>query len=103
RKRTNADGSSAHCDSTDSEFGFLADMYKAPLGSTPCETAYNAYLAASDTLARQFNGVVPPHGEFIERCGTLPELVQQCLAPRYWRDHRDACDQSTPPPMAART
>jgi hypothetical protein len=74
----------------------LLSAYHAPEGATPCETAYNA-LDALDRASRQRGAptpwtTLPDRATFLQRCGALPPLDQQCLQPRYAAAHHDPCD-----------
>jgi hypothetical protein len=73
--------------------------YSAPDGGTPCETAYNAYVAIDDA-AKQMGGSVPwtklpDQPTFLARCAKLPAQEQECLQPRYHARHHDVCDPIT--------
>jgi hypothetical protein len=75
-------------------------FYDAPEGSTPCESAYNALKASLDVSTQQH--VTPvvlrlaPRDEFLQRCTSLPDATQRCLAPRYMSKHRAECDKAKP-------
>jgi hypothetical protein len=87
-------------DEADTSVSLLA-MLNAPDGATPCETAYLA-LAAEQEAARlhggtsMFDWVAPKH-EFIAACEALPAQTQQCMAPRYRREHDQPCVLARPP------
>lgn len=78
----------------------LRTMLAAPEGASPCETAFNA-IDAEQSAARLHRGKsmfkwVAPKAEFLARCGELPANVQECMMPRYRRDH-DNCTLARPP------
>ena len=87
--------SSTHASGIDHEMAAALAMYKAPEGSTPCETAYNAFEASKDVSDKE--GVTPvvlrlsPHDDFVQRCEALPPATQKCLAPTYVARHRPDC------------
>lgn len=86
-------------DQTDTSVSLMT-MLSAPDGATPCETAYNA-LAAEQQATRVRGGKsmfkwVAPKEEFLARCKELPEKSQQCMGPRYRREHDD-CTLARPP------
>jgi hypothetical protein len=87
-------------DEADTSVSMLA-MLHAPEGATPCETAYLA-LEAEQTAARLHGGTsmfewVAPKADFIAACKALPEQAQQCMMPRYRRDHDEPCVHARPP------
>jgi hypothetical protein len=102
RHASHADTNSVHAtgiDQDDSSVSLMT-MLSAPEGATPCETAYNA-LEAEQAAARLRKGKsmfkwVAPKAEFLAACRTLPEQAQQCMAPRYRREHDD-CARARPP------
>ena len=76
-------------------------MLKAPEAATPCETAYAA-LEAEQAAARLRGGVsiftwVAPKPDFLAVCQAQSTLVQQCMMPRFRRDHQDECERAKPP------
>jgi hypothetical protein len=97
-----ADTTSVHAtgiDQTDSSASMIA-MINAPEGATPCESAFNA-LDAEQAAARLRKSKsmfkwVAAKDEFVARCRELPEKSQQCMAPRYRREHDD-CATARPP------
>jgi len=75
-------------------------MLSAPEGATPCETSYNA-LEAEQSAARLRKGKsmfkwLAAKEEFLARCAELSAKAQQCMMPRYRRDHDD-CTLARPP------
>jgi hypothetical protein len=101
-KHTRADTTSVHAtgiDQTDTSVSMMT-MINAPEAATPCETAFNA-IDAEQAAARLRHGKsifkwVAAKQEFLARCKDLPEKAQQCMAPRYRRDHAD-CTLARPP------
>ena len=97
-----ADTSSVHAtgiDQTDSSVSTMT-MLSAPEGATPCETSYNA-LEAEQSAARLRKGKsmfkwLAAKEEFLARCAELSAKAQQCMMPRYRRDHDD-CTLARPP------
>ena len=97
-----ADTKSVHAtsfDETDTSVSLMT-MLSAPEGATPCETGYLA-LEAEQKAMKLRNGKsmfkwVAAKDEFMARCKELPEKSQQCLAPRYRREHDD-CTLARPP------
>lgn len=75
-------------------------MYRAPEGSTPCESAYNAFKASEDYANE--NKVTPvvlwldSRDDFLAKCGALPGPAQPCLVPLYLARHRPQCDKVRP-------
>ncbi|HEX3342990.1 MAG TPA: hypothetical protein VHS09_00405, partial [Polyangiaceae bacterium] len=80
----------------------IVALERAPEGSTPCESAYNAFKASKDVSDTQgVKAVVhklAPRDEFLAKCGALPAAAQSCLLPRYMVRHRDECDRARPSP-----
>lgn len=71
-------------------------MFEAPEGSTPCETAYNAYKAFDDT-AKEIGrptpwASMPDKPRFLANCARLPEAQQRCMQPKYGVQHHPECD-----------
>jgi hypothetical protein len=71
-------------------------VFDAPLGATPCETAYNA-VHAIDEAARAGNKAtpwtsLPDRATFLARCAALPPDEQQCYQPRYAAENHPTCD-----------
>jgi hypothetical protein len=101
-RHAKADTKSVHAtsfDQTDTSVSLMT-MLSAPDGATPCETAYSA-LAAEQQAMRVRGGKsmfkwVAPKEEFLARCKELPEKAQQCMSPRYRREHDD-CTLARPP------
>jgi hypothetical protein len=97
-----ADTKSVHAtsfDETDTSVSLMT-MLNAPEGATPCETGYNA-LEAEQKATKLRGGKsmfkwVAAKDEFLAQCKTLSEKAQQCLAPRYRREHSD-CTLARPP------
>lgn len=98
-----ADTTAVHAigiDEADTSVSLLA-MLNAPEGATPCETAYLALEAERGAArlrggASMFEWIAPKH-EFIAACEALPEAAQRCMAPRYRREHDQACVLARPP------
>ena len=87
-------------DRTDASQSFSA-MLNAPEAATPCETAYAA-LEAEQAAARRRGGTsiftwVAPKPDFLAVCQAQSALVQQCMMPRFRRDHAEECVQVKPP------
>jgi hypothetical protein len=101
-RHSKVDTKSVHAtsfDETDTSVSLMA-MVNAPDGTTPCETAFNA-LDAEQQAIRVRGGKsmfkwVAPKAEFLARCKELPEKTQQCMMPRYRREHND-CALARPP------
>jgi hypothetical protein len=90
----------AAIDQTDTSVSMIA-MLNAPDAATPCETAYAA-IEAESAAAKLHGGKsmftwVAGKPAFVAQCQTLPVEAQQCMMPRYRRDHADACLQHRPP------
>jgi len=93
-------GEAAAIDQTDTSVSMIA-MLNAPDAATPCETAYAA-IEAERAAAKLHGGNsmftwVADKPAFLAQCQTLPPEAQQCMMPRYRRDHADACLQHRPP------
>lgn len=91
----------AGIDQTDTSVSMMA-MLNAPDQATPCLTAYAA-LDAERAAMKLHDGKsmftwVAPKDEFVARCSELPAAQQQCMAPRYRRDHADDCSKARPMP-----
>jgi hypothetical protein len=92
---------SEHGNGIDNAMGAINALYHAPVGATPCESAYNAFKASLDFSTQQ--GTTPvvlrlaPHDDFIARCTALPEQTQKCVWPAYMAEHRDECKPLKPP------
>ncbi|MEO8841096.1 MAG: hypothetical protein ABI591_33620 [Kofleriaceae bacterium] len=91
----------AGIDQTDTSVSMMA-MLNAPEQATPCLTAYGA-IEAEGAAMKLHDGKslfkwVAPKDEFIARCEELPVVQQQCMAPRYRRDHADDCSKGRPMP-----
>jgi hypothetical protein len=99
--------SSSHSNGIDHAMSSLLALYHAPVGATPCETAYNAFKASLD-YSTQHN-VTPvviwlaPHDDFIARCSALPPPAQQCMVPVYISQHRPECQLAKPSDDALKT
>ena len=91
---------SAHGAGMDHAMGAVNALYHAPEGSTPCESAYNAFKYSLDVSAqKQLTPVVlklAPRDQFLATCGSLPAPTQQCLVPAYLSEHREACQKAKP-------
>lgn len=93
--------SSGHGAGIDHAMGAVVALYHAPEGSTPCETAYNAFKASQD-MATQKN-LTPvvlklvPRDQFLATCNRLPPPTQQCMVPLYLAEHRPECAKVKPP------
>lgn len=76
-------------------------MFTTPDAATPCETAYNAMRAGQDAAAAHGKSPlfawIADRDTFLRVCSSLPPDVQQCVAPRYARDHHDECHAKRPP------
>jgi hypothetical protein len=89
-----------HARGIDHELAPLNAMLVAPVGATPCETAWNA-LSAGDAAGRQ-PGRTPlvlrlaPQAEFMKLCTALPAEARPCLAPAYQVHHREECLRARP-------
>ncbi|HTQ45300.1 MAG TPA: hypothetical protein VMI75_21225 [Polyangiaceae bacterium] len=92
---------SEHGAGMDHAMGAFVALYHAPEGSTPCESAYNAFKYSLDvSTQKQLTPVVlklAPRDQFLATCGSLPAPTQQCLVPLYLSEHRDACQKAKPP------
>jgi hypothetical protein len=92
--------SSEHGAGIDKAMAANRALYYAPLGNTPCESAYNAFKASYDlSQAQDVKPMVlwlAPRDEFLAQCGALPADTQQCLVPAYLSKHRDACQSAKP-------
>jgi hypothetical protein len=92
--------SSGHGAGIDHAMGAVLALYHAPEGSTPCESAYNAFKASQDLATqKQLTPVVlklAPHDQFIATCGALPPKTQQCMVPLYLAEHRPECAGAKP-------
>ena len=79
-------------------------MYNAPVGATPCESAFNAFKASLDvsntTHVKAVVARLAPHDEFIARCTEQPGDVQKCLVPAYLAKNRPQCIAVKPSPEA---
>ncbi|HZS37791.1 MAG TPA: hypothetical protein VFF06_13230 [Polyangia bacterium] len=99
-----APGPSAHGSGIDNAMAAATALYDAPDGTTPCETAYNAFAHSEDVAKNAHVTAVvlrlAPRDEFLARCGALPPATQQCLAPKYLRGHREECARSRMSPDA---
>lgn len=91
----------AGIDQTDTAVSMMA-MLNVPDQATPCLTAYAALEAERSTMklhdGKSMFTWVAPKDEFVARCEELPSAQQQCMAPRYRRDHADACSKARPLP-----
>jgi hypothetical protein len=88
-------------DQTDTSVSMMA-MLNAPEQATPCLTAYGA-VEAEGAVMKLHNGKsmfkwVAPKDDFVAACQQLPALEQQCMAPRYRRDHAEDCQKARPMP-----
>jgi hypothetical protein len=88
-------------DQTDTSVSMMA-MLSAPEQATPCLTAFGA-IEAEGAAMKLHNGKsmfkwVAPKDDFVAACQQLPALEQQCMAPRYRRDHADDCQKARPLP-----
>jgi hypothetical protein len=96
-----SDVEAAGIDQTDSSVSLMA-MLNAPDQATPCLTAYAA-IDAERAAMKLHNGTsmftwIAPKDEFVARCQELSPALQQCMAPRYRRDHADDCSKARPTP-----
>jgi hypothetical protein len=84
----------------DREMTSLKAMFQAPIGKTPCETAYNAFKAGDDAGRGPGRTALvlrlAPRDEFLSRCNALPPEAQPCLAPAYSSRHREECLKNRP-------
>jgi len=90
-------------DQTDTAVSMMA-MLNAPDQATPCLTAFAA-IEAEGAAMKLHNGKsmfkwVAPKDAFVAACEQLPAAQQQCMAPRYRRDHPDDCQKNRPMPEA---
>lgn len=90
-------------DQTDTSVSMMA-MLAAPDQATPCLTAYAA-IDAERAAMKLHDGKsmfkwVAPKDDFVAACQELPVAQQQCMAPRYRRDHADDCQKNRPMPDA---
>ena len=88
-------------DQTDTSVSMMA-MLNAPEQATPCLTAYAA-IEAEGAAMKLHDGKsmfkwVAPKDAFVAACEALPVAQQQCMAPRYRRDHGDDCQKNRPMP-----
>ena len=93
--------SSQHAAGIDHAMSAVLVLYHAPVGATPCESAYNAFKASLDLSNEQHVTAVvtwlAPHDDFIARCAALPAKSQQCVVPIYLAEHRAECASAKPP------
>lgn len=100
RSRAAPAGPTQHGNGIDHAMSAVLALYKAPAGSTPCESAYKAFTFSQDFAAKQ--SVTPvvlklaPHDDFMAKCGALPPLTQQCMVPLYLAEHRVECQKAKP-------
>lgn len=91
----------AGIDQTDTSVSMMA-MLNAPDQPTPCLTAYAALEAERATMklhdGKSMFTWVAAKDEFVARCEELPPAQQQCMAPRYRRDHANDCSKARPLP-----
>ena len=78
----------------------MITMLNALEGATPCETTYLA-VEAEQADARLRGGAsmfswVAAKDVFLAECAKLPLETQQCMMPRYRRDHAE-CHRAKPP------
>jgi hypothetical protein len=90
-------------DQTDTSVSMMA-MLNAPEQATPCLTAFGA-IEAEGAAMKLHNGKsmfkwVAPKDAFLAACQELPAAEQQCMAPRYRRDHAEDCQKARPMPDA---
>ena len=90
-------------DQTDTSVSMMA-MLNAPDQATPCLTAFGA-IEAEGAAMKLHNGKsmfkwVAPKDDFVAACQQLPVAEQQCMAPRYRRDHAEDCQKARPMPDA---
>jgi hypothetical protein len=90
-------------DQTDTSVSMMA-MLNAPEQATPCLTAFGA-IEAEGAAMKLHNGKsmfkwVAPKDAFLAACQELPVAQQQCMAPRYRRDHAEDCEKQRPMPDA---
>jgi hypothetical protein len=100
--KSTTDTKSVHAtsfDETDTSVSLMT-MLGAPEGATPCETGFNALEAEQKAMklrgGKSMFKWVAPKDEFLAQCKALPEKSQQCLSPRYRREHDD-CTLARPP------
>ncbi|HEY2747929.1 MAG TPA: hypothetical protein VGL86_25075 [Polyangia bacterium] len=91
---------SAHAAGIDRSMAAVRALHDAPVGQTPCESAYNAFKA-SDEVAKTMGAKavvlkLAPRDEFLRRCDALPKELQTCLVPDYLSKHRDECEKARP-------
>jgi hypothetical protein len=91
---------SEHGAGIDHAMAAVLAMQNAPVGATPCETAYNAFKASKDVSDTQdVKAVVlrlAPRDQFLTRCADLPPQTQLCLAPHYMWQHQADCRGASP-------
>lgn len=90
-------------DQTDTSVSIMA-MLSAPEQATPCLTAFGA-IEAERAVMKLHDGKsmftwVAPKDAFLAACQELPAAQQQCMAPRYRRDHGEDCQKQRPMPDA---
>jgi hypothetical protein len=89
-----------HAKAIDDEYATVLAMYNAPAGATPCESLHNAVLAEADAAKKlgraSVFSFVAPEPEFLKVCSALPQMVQQCLVPKYQATHAQECDGVQP-------
>jgi hypothetical protein len=90
-------------DQTDTSVSMMA-MLSAPEQASPCLTAFAA-IEAERAAMKLHNGKsmfksVAPKDAFLAACQDLPVAQQQCMAPRYLRDHTEECQKARPMPDA---
>jgi hypothetical protein len=97
---------SVHGAGIDHAMAAVLAMQRAPEGSTPCESAYNAFKASKDVSDSQdVKAVVQklaPRDEFLAKCAALPPGAQACLVPRYSSRHKDECEGARASPDTLR-
>jgi hypothetical protein len=90
--------SSEHGAGIDNAMAAYRALFYAPVGKTPCESAYNAFKASDDVAnAQMVKPIVlrlAPRDEFLAKCEELPPATQQCIVPLYLSQHRDACQSA---------
>ncbi len=91
---------SPHGAQIDHAMGAVLALYHAPEGSTPCESAYNAFKASLDYSSHESVKAavlrLSPREEFLQRCNELPPATQQCMVPLYNTQHKDPCSLVKP-------
>jgi hypothetical protein len=98
RRQAVAAAAQAHRDQLNEQYAPMAAYMNAPPGSSPCESAFNAFQAfgakAEETGQALPWDSFPDKPTFLQRCSALPESDQNCLDPRYQAKNLEACNDT---------